>query len=245
MIDAANDLDDASDRRWRPLYRVAGWAALVGAALIPVAMVVFIAWPPPASDAPVAVWFARFQDNPLRGLLSLDLVYMGSWLALIPVLLALYAALRRFGEAAMALATVAGLMSIAWYFASNTSVQMLLLSNGHAAATTDAERSAYLAAGQAMLATYAGTAYHVSLIVGSVALILGSVVMLRSRVFGRVAPWAGIVGNGLALGLYVPAIGIWLLVASVLPLFVWQVLVGRRLLQLGRHMSLGESQPSS
>ena len=243
--DAADGVEGAADLRWRTLYRVAGWAALIGAALIPVAMVVFIAWPPPASDAPVAVWFARFEDNQLRGLLNLDLVYMGSWLVLIPVLLALYAALRRFGEAAMALATAAGLMSIVVYFASNTSVQMLLLSNGYTAATTDAERSAYLAAGQAMLATYSGTAYHVSLIIGSVALILGSVVMLRSRVFGRIAPWAGIVGNGLALGLYVPAIGIWLLVASVLPLFVWQLLVGRRLLQLGRHMSVGESRPSS
>ncbi len=93
-----------------------------------------------------------------------------------------------------------------------------------------------------MLATYAGTAYHVSLIVGGAALILGSVVMLRSRMFGKVAPWAGIVGNGLALGLYVPAIGMWLLVASVLPLFVWQLLVGRRLLQLGSGRS---AQPTT
>jgi len=245
ISDTAGAAESAADLRWMTLYRVGGWAALIGAALIPVAMVVFIAWPPPASDAPVAEWFARFQDNQLRGLLNLDLLYMGSWLLTIPVLLALYAALRRFGEAVMALATVAGLMSIAVYFASNTSVQMLFLSNGYASATTDAERSTYLAAGQAMLATYLGTAYHVSLIVGSVALILISVVMLRSRMFGRVTAWAGILGNGLALGLYVPVIGIWLLVASVLPLFVWQLLVGRRLLQLGRQTSVRGSRSSS
>ena len=238
--------EDAADLRWRTLYRVGGWAALIGAALIPVAMVVFIAWPPPASDAPVTEWFARFQDNQLRGLLSLDLVYMGSWLSLIPVLLALYVSLRRFGEGAMALPTVAGLMSIVVYFASNTSVQMLLLSNGYASATTDAERSTYIAAGQAMLATYGGTAYHVSLIVGSVALILISVIMLRSRMFGTVAPWAGILGNGLALGFYVPVIGLWLLVASVLPLLVWQLLLGRRLLQLGRQTSIRDTdRPTS
>jgi Domain of unknown function (DUF4386) len=226
-----------TDRMWKTLYRIGGWAALIGAALIPVAMVVFILWPPPAAETPVVEWFARFQDNPVRGLLNLDLVYMGSWLALIPVLLALYPALRRFGEAAMALGTAGGLMSVVVYFASNTAVQMLLLSNGYAAATTDAERAGYLAAGQAMLATYAGTAYHVSLILGSVALILVSVVMLRSGRFGRVAAWAGIVGNGLALGLYLPVVGLGLLIASVLPLFFWQVLVGRRLLELGRSAS--------
>jgi uncharacterized membrane protein len=109
----------------------------------------------------------------------------------------------------------------------------------------DTERSTYLAAGQAMLATYLGIAYHVSLIVGSVALILISVVMLRSRMFGRVTAWAGILGNGLALGLYLPVIGIWLLVALMLPLFVWQLLVGRRLLQLGRQTSVRGSRSSS
>lgn len=234
MADSAGAAEGAADLRWSTLYRLGGWAALIGAALIPVAMVVFIAWPPPASDAPVAEWFDRFRDSPLRGLLSLDLVYMGTWLALIPVLLALYVRLRRFGEAVMALATVAGLMSIVVYFAANTSVQMLLLSNGYAAAASDADRAAYLAAGQAMLATYGGTAYHVSLILGSVALILISAVMLRSRSFGTVAPWAGILGNGLALGLYLPVVGLWLLIASVLPLLAWQLLIGRRLLRMGR-----------
>ena len=237
--------EGTADLRWSTLYRLGGWSALIGAALIPVAMVVFIAWPPPANDAPVAVWFDQFQGNQLRGLLSLDLVYMGSWLALIPVLLALYVSLRRFGEAVMALSTVAGLMSIGVYLASNPSVQMLLLSNGYAAATTDADRSTYLAAGQAMLATYGGTAYHVSLILGSVALIVISAVMLRSRMYGTVAPWAGILGNGLALGFYLPVVGLGLLVASVLPLLVWQLLVGRRLLQMGRHASIGEPRSSS
>jgi hypothetical protein len=243
--DSAAATEGAADLRWSTLYRLGGWSALIGAALIPVAMVVFIAWPPPASDAPVAEWFDRFGDNPLRGLLNLDLVYMGSWLALIPVLPALYVSLRRFGEAVMALSTVAGLMSIVVYFASNTAVQMLLLSDGYAAAATDADRSAYLAAGQAMLATYGGTAYHVSLILGSVALILVSAVMLRSRLYGTVAPWAGILGNGLALGLYVPVVGLGLLVASVLPLLVWQLLMGRRLLQMGRRASIGGPQSSS
>ena len=245
ISDSTGATEGAADLRWSTLYRLGGWSALIGAALIPVAMVVFIAWPPPASDAPVAEWFDRFQDNQLRGLLNLDLVYMGSWLALIPVLLALYVSLRRFGEAVTALSTVGGFMSIVVYFASNTSVQMLLLSNGYAAATTDADRSTYLAAGQAMLATYGGTAYHVSLILGSVALILISAVMLRSRMFGTVAPWAGILGNGLALGFYVPVVGLWLLIASVLPLLVWQLLIGRRLLQMGRPASIGEPGSSS
>jgi hypothetical protein len=78
-----------------------------------------------------------------------------------------------------------------------------------------------------------------------VALILVSLVMLRSRMHGTVAPWAGILGNGLALGFYVPVIGLWLLIASVLPLLVWQLLIGRRLLQMGRRAPVGEPRSSS
>ena len=201
-----------------------------------VAMVVFVVWPPPAPDASVADWFAVFRDSPLRGLLNLDLLYMGSWLLLIPLLVALYPALRRFGEAVMAVATVAGLMSIAIYLATNPSIQMLVLSNGYTAAGTDAARAAYVAAGQAMLAAYVGTGYHVSLIVGGVALLLISAVMLRSRMFGTVAP-SGRDHRERTGPRPLPAgDGMLLLIGSVLPLFVWQVLVGRRMLQLGgRH----------
>jgi len=39
---------------------------------------------------------------------------------------------------------------------------MRILSDGYAAATTDAERSLYLAAGQSALATFHGTAFWVS-----------------------------------------------------------------------------------
>jgi hypothetical protein len=53
--------------------------------------------------------------------------------------------------------------------------------------------------------------------------------------------WTGIARNALALGFSVPTIGVWLLTASVLPLFVWLLLLGRMLLQLGRGVS---SEPS-
>jgi hypothetical protein len=44
---------------------------------------------------------------------------------------------------------------------------MLSLSEEYAAATTDAERDLYLAAGQAMLATFEGTAFQVSYVLTS------------------------------------------------------------------------------
>jgi hypothetical protein len=221
-----------SNAEWKPLYRVGGAAALITAVLIPLQIVVFVVWAPPL-DGTASEWFGLFQDNRLRGLLSLDLLLMVDYVLLVPIVLALYVALRRAGESFMTVATALYFVAIAAYFASNTAFEMLSLSEGYAAATTEAQRATYLAAGQAMLATFQGTAFHASYVLGSVAGIMIGVVMLRSDVFGRVAAYALVLGDVIGLGLYVPTVGLFLSVISVPVLLIWYVLIARRFFQLG------------
>jgi hypothetical protein len=185
-------------------------------------------WPPPSS---VMEWFTLFQDNPLVGLVDLDLLLVVDNVLLVPIFLALYVVLRRANESVMALATVFGLVSVAMFIASNPAVEMLSLSKQYVATTTDAQRTLLLAAGQVMLATWQGTAFHVAYILGSVAGIAIGIVMLRSRNFGKATASMGIVGNAVALGYYVPTIGIYLSVFSVLFLEIWYILVAGRLFQ--------------
>jgi len=219
------------DTSWKPLYRVGGAAALITAVLIPLQIVVFVAWPPPL-EGTVSEWFTLFEDDWLLGLLSLDLLLIVDYVLLVPIVLALYAALRRVSESWMAVATALYFVAIAAYFASNTAFEMLSLSDQYAAATTDAQRTMYLAAGQAMLATFEGTAFQVSYVLASLAGIIIGAVMLRSNIFGRVAAYALILGDVIGLGLYVPTIGIFLSVISVPVLWIWYVLIARRLIQL-------------
>jgi len=220
------------DTDWKPLYRVGGVAALITAVLIPLQIIVFIVWPPPL-EGPASEWFTLFQDNWLLGLLGLDLLLIFDYVLLVPIVLALYVALRRTNASLMAVATALYFVAVAAYFASNTAFEMLSLSEGYSAATTEAQRSVYLAAGQAMLATFEGTAFQVSYVLASVAGIMIGAVMLRSDVFSRVAAYALIVGDVIGLGLYVPTIGIFLSVISVPVLWVWYILIARRLIQLG------------
>lgn len=63
------------DTAWKALYRVGGLAALFGVAIIPIQLVVFIAWPPP--DTALG-WFTLFQDNGLAGLLAFELLLVVS-----------------------------------------------------------------------------------------------------------------------------------------------------------------------
>ncbi len=229
-----SDVFDTSDTRWRGLHAAAAAGALATACLIPLQMILFIAWPPPAGTA--ADWFALFQANPLRGLLSLDLPMMAEQVLLIPIVISLYRLLHRSGESTMALALGGWLVGAGLFIASNTAFEMLSLSNGYAVAATDAARAPFLAAGEAMLVTYwgQGTSFVFGYLLSSFAGIAVGVVMLRSGIFGRLAAHGAIWGNVLGLGLFIPGIGVGLSLVSVLILWVWYVLIGVRLARFAR-----------
>ncbi|MFC2032683.1 hypothetical protein ACFLUS_04930 [Chloroflexota bacterium] len=228
-----NHVTDAetTNSTWKTLYKVGGTAALITAVFIPIQIIVFIVSPPPSS---VTDWFALFQRNPLLGLLDMDLLLVTDNVLAIPIFLAFYIALRRASRSIMTIAASLAFIGIAAYFASNTAFNMLSLSNQYVAAITEAQRSMLLAAGQAMLANYTGTAFQLSYVLGAVALITISVVMLRSNIFGKVTAYLGIAANVIALGLYVPTIGVYISIFSVLFLWVWYILIARKLFQLGQ-----------
>lgn len=181
---------DPSESAWSTLYRLAGAAALVVVALVPIGALVYVIWPPPST---VAGWFAQYHSNPIIGLLNQDLLMMIDQAILIVLFLGLFIALRRSNPSLMTIAVALGLMGTAIYFASNTGFNMLSLSNQYATATTEAERVGLIGAGQAMMATYQGTAFNVGYVMQGVADLLIAIVMLRSAVFSRATAWVGIV----------------------------------------------------
>jgi hypothetical protein len=111
---------------------------------------------------------------------------------------------------------------------------MLSLSNRFAEAATEVDRSSLLGAGEAMLATFQGTAFHVNYILAQIAGIVIGVVMFRTYLFNRWIAYLMIGGNALGFGLYVPAVGLALSALSGVILWVWFILIARRFLQLGR-----------
>ena len=149
---------DQDDSRWQWLYQLGGSAALITAIFIPLQVIIFMAWPPPTT---AQGYFTVFQNNPIVGLLNLDLLLLIDQVLGVVILVALYIALRRTNEAVMAVVLALGLIAAAAYFASNTAVNLLTLSQQYAVATTEAQRAMYLAAGESMLTIYTGTAFPV------------------------------------------------------------------------------------
>lgn len=236
----------------KSLYRVGGVAALVAGVIfrrnIAAEIGLFSQHTPPVT---VSNWFVLLQNNRLLGLAFLNIFDLVNYALVGLMFLAFYAVLERANKSTMAIVTTFGFVGIAVYFASNTAFSMLSLSDQYAAATSEAQRTMLLAAGQALLAinrfsspgAHPGAGGYLSLLLVAVAGMITSVIMLRSAVFNRVTAYVGIVASALDLAYcivyaFVPTVDSELLAVCFIPaaglfLMIWHVLVGWRLYQLG------------
>jgi hypothetical protein len=213
----------------QPLSLAGAIAAAIVSLLVPLHIAAFVIWPPPLEGTAVD-WFLVFERSAWLGLVSMDLALMLDYVLLVPIYLGLYVLLRDEHPDAMLLGTALGLVAVAIYFPSNPAIEMWRLSDRHALAS-EPDRNVLVAAGEATIARYQGTAFHVSYILGSLAGVLVSWPMLRSPAFGRVAGWAGVIGNVVGFGLYLPVVGLALSVLSGPILWVWFLLVARGFLR--------------
>lgn len=116
-----------ADPRWKPLYRIGGAAALFSVAIIPIQLIVFIAWGQPES---ALGWFNLFRDNEVAGLLAFEILFVVNAVVGIATALALYATLRRINESLMALATVLGIVEAVAFIIARPALEMFFPQRG-------------------------------------------------------------------------------------------------------------------
>lgn len=225
------------------IYRVGGWAALTVVVIVLVNGVVLMFNPIPST---VLGHFQQIEQNKLVGLVNLDLVMLVSQLLAVPIFVALYAALRRASYWLAGLGLGVALAGAFLYLAVNPTFSFLYLSDQYAAAATAAQRAAYLAAGEALWANYQGSAFGLSYLMAAFAMLIISAAMLRTRLFGRLTAYVGLVVGAATLVPPLPAVGTVGVVASylsLLPMMVFEVLVAWRLLHLAGRSSARTSGP--
>jgi hypothetical protein len=223
---------EPGDRAWAGLYRPAGAAALILALITLAQVVIFVAAPPPL-EGTAAEWFGLFHQSAIKGLLAFEGLLVVYALLAAVVALALCVALWPASRPLSASFLLLSVMGSLAFVVARPGFEMLFLSGHYAAAATEAERAAALAAGEAMVAAFHGTAFQVSYALGSLSGLLIGAAMLRSQVFGRAAPYLRIASSLLDLGLFVPTVGLFISLGSVVCLLIFNVLVARRLWQLG------------
>jgi len=245
---------ETPDNPWRGIYLIGGGAALLavfvfrrnlGAELSLLGLLGIIDGVPTTPPITAIDWFGLLQQNRLIGLTLLNIFDLVEYALLGLLFLALYGALRLTNKSAMMIATLSGLVGITLYFASNQAFSMLALSERYAAATTNAQRSLFLAAGEALLAInnpdsiYQGTGIYVSLFLVLFAGLIISVVMLRSDVFSKATAVMGLLANSIGLCYFIllviaPAV-YWIPHPVSAPFRVaWYFLIALRLFKLGK-----------
>lgn len=236
---------EKEDLKWKSLYRIGGMAAILAAVLLLIEIIVFTIWPQPTT---AIGHFTLIESNKFIGLIDFYLLEFIAYILFIPMFFAIYVALKRFNESYMALAIILAIVGITIFLATNNPFSMLSLSNQYMTATTEAQKSMLLAAGQAMLVNTNQRAvggFNTGFLLISIAGLLYSVVMLHSDIFSKKIAYAGIFAFAISLVdyfrvIFLPSEVILILVIAVLSgilLLIWLILVGRRLMQLGSLIS--------
>lgn len=222
---------------WSPLFKAGSLSAAAVIAFIPLQTVIYAVWPPPTT---VTGWFDLFAQSALIGLLDMDLLLLVDYLLIGVVVLALYMLMRRVAPVWMTAALAGQFLGIAAYFSSTTAFEMLALSRQYTAAISATEKESLLAAGQVLLATWQGTAYNVSYVLGGLVVLAITGALYSSRLFGKPVVYIGLV---MGLLMLVPPtigpIGVYLSLASLLPTVAWLVLVSRCLFVVSRAEGVG------
>jgi hypothetical protein len=216
-------------RQWEGLVITGAWVAIASVAMIVMQIALYMAWPPPETTVE---FFELLLENPLRGMIALDVLYVVSNLLAYLLYFALAVVLWRVSRSAVAVALAFGVLGMAAYMASPRAVEMLALARAYGEADA-AEQVALIATGDGMLATWTGTAFDIYYFFNLVTLLILAVLMYRSSVFTRAtALW----GLAAAVLMAVPSnfgtVGLVFALASLLPWAVFAVLVALRLLRL-------------
>jgi hypothetical protein len=236
---------------WKTLYRIGAYAALIAVIFfrryLSAELMAFNGFGifdiPKTAPVTATGWFNLFQKSKFVGLALLDIFDLVNYALVGLIFLALYAALRKSNEIVMGLATLSSIVGITVYFASNQALSFLHLSEQYSAATYEAQRSLYLAAGEALLANTHGTGMYISLFLVLLAGLIVSIVMLRSGVFNKATAVTGMLANIFGLAYFVvlifaPAIS-WLPPTLSAPFrLIWYILISLRLFKLSKKSTL-------
>jgi len=217
------------DPSWSALYRLAGLSALLTGILYLAATLLLFVTPfqPTSGGTATLEYIASYRS----AYIIEQLLYNAPGVLGMVVFLGLYIALRQLNKSYAAIGTLLGIASMVESLAIFDKVAGLVsLSDGYAAATTDAQRLAFSTAAEALV-VQTNIAFAAG-VVTAIGILILSLVMLKG-VFRKGVAYLGVVTGALGIiseGLRT-VIGPVYIVYGIL-LIVWFIVIGRGLYRL-------------
>lgn len=225
------------DPKWKVLYRTGGIAAVATVVLILTTIIIYPIWPYLPGTTATENIFEIIQSNRLGGMISLDILLLISNLIGILLFLALYVSLKQVNESFALIALVLGVFATMLIIHARPIFEVLSLSDQYAAAVTDAAKNHYLAAGEAILSHFNGTAFKVNTFLGGLSLLLCSLLMVRSASFSKPTAYVGIATNLAVCAFFLPVVGTVLLFLSVPGYLIWNMQLARHFFKMTKTMA--------
>ena len=234
-----------TNEHWQVLFKLSGWVALIFVMYSLITMVILVViggQPESAGEA-----FKMLTGNRLIALLRLDVLTVLIMPLYYLLFLGLYIALKKTHAVFAAIAFVLGFAGVTLFLATPSVFSWLALSDKFAAATSEAQKTLLLAAGETILVSdmWHGTGAIMGGILIQIATTLFSIAMLSSLAFRKATAYVGVVTHSLdlahlLLGFFIPAGGVILMMIAGPLYLIWFPLLAQDFFRLGKS-SLNES----
>ena len=232
---------DSPNSKYSTIFKLGGWAALGVAFLTIAEIIAFMIFPQPDT---ISNWFILFQTKPLAGLIDFWGLEYPMYAAFIFVFLALYILLKDTDKAIMTIVLVLALLGAAIFFANSNPFTLLTLSRQHAAAETETQKNALLAAGEAVIALTNQRAiggFNMALFLVSTAGLLAAFVVRKAEIFKPSTATIGLLAFTLSLADYVRQIftqnllvALPLIILGAIFITIWFTMIGIKLLKISQ-----------
>jgi len=223
------------DSSWKGLYKWGGILALLAGVLYILFIALAIGMGIPPSGAEDLLKYYSGQTTLAYSAYGLEML---ADILLLPAVFALYLTLKGINKNAMLAASGFGGLFVALDLGviAVSAIALVTLSQNYAAATSDIQRTAYVATASYSLAVISVSERVFSSVIPSLWGLITGVVMLRG-IFSKSTAYLGIaasiVGFAYSISIFAPSLAI-LVVIEVLIFAVWFMLAGYRLYRLGK-----------
>jgi hypothetical protein len=220
------------DARWKSLYTIAGFSAIISILVILLGFVTYFIWPYiPGQDSAENILLLLHND-PLGGLISLDLfLFIGNLFSL-ALFLTLYISLRKVDEAIALLALVVGLIGLVLLIPARPILELVHLSQAYMTSGSLVEKTQIVGTAATLLALFDGVGWYLNTLLGGLSLLTSSILMLRSSIYSKATAYVGIATNLVLCGFVIPPISLLMLFLSLPGYIIWYVLLARRFFRL-------------
>lgn len=211
------------------LLRLGAVVAMIVAALIAAAVVLYFIWPYAIGRLTTPEILQYLHDEPFAALVSLDLSMMILGPINIIVFIAFYVTLRRESPSWALVALVFGILAIPMVITARPLFELLDLGHAYVAADSQSAREATVIIADGLLLYFEGTAWILQTLLFLIPGLIFSLLMLRSPVFSPAIAWFGIIITAAGFGFLIPGLGFVLLLLNTAGTIVWYPIVARRL----------------